>query len=220
MAEEIDGTSRETEAAPVQTDSQTAFGGAAQPGREPAMPEKKRSKRGWIVAGIIAVVVVVAGIGGWVWHEQPGFCNAICHSPMDKYVESYSENDPGKMITQHAAAGKSCLSCHEAELTTQMTEAMAWVSDSYPMDENGMLATGKEFASEEFCARSGCHTMQEIVDNTWGFAGNDEKYNPHASHQDLALECGDCHKVHETSTLVCNECHALTAPEGWEAPNE
>ena len=182
---------------------------------------KKKGKKWPIVVGVVAVVLIAAGAGFWVWHEQPSFCNAICHSPMDKYVETYSEGDTGKLVTQHAAAGDTCLSCHEAEFATQVSEAMAWASDSYPMDEaTGMLATGKEFASEEFCAHSGCHSMDEVVAGTWGFEGNDEKYNPHSSHQDYALECGDCHKVHEKSTLVCNECHALTAPEGWEAPNE
>ena len=183
----------------------TPAAGASQDAN-PAAPAPKRARRGVIVAGVIVAVVLVAGIGAWVWHEQPSFCNAICHSPMDKYVETYSEGDPGKLVTQHAAAGDTCLSCHEAEFATQVSEAMAWASDSYPMDE--------------VCARSGCHSMDEVVAGTWGFEGNDEKYNPHSSHQDNALECGDCHKVHEKSTLVCNECHALTAPEGWEAPNE
>lgn len=188
--------------------------------RTPDMPPKRRAKRGWIVAGVIVVVVVVAGIGAWVWHEQPGFCNAICHSPMDKYVESYSTTDPGLGVKAHAEAGESCLSCHEANMTTQVTELMAWTSDNYPMGEDGMLATGKEFANEEFCARSGCHDMQEVVANTWGFEGNAEKYNPHASHQDNVLECGDCHKIHETSELYCGKCHSLNLPEGWEATNE
>lgn len=187
----------------------------------PGVPQRKRGKRGWIVAGVVAAVVVVAGIGMWVWHEQPSFCNAICHSPMDAYVESYTEGDPGKLVTQHAAANESCLDCHEATLTTQVSEVMAWVSDSYPMDEaNRMLATGKEFATQEFCARSGCHDMTEVVANTWGFSENAEKYNPHASHQDNVLECGDCHKVHETSELYCAKCHDLNLPEGWEATDE
>mgnify|MGYP000864655384 CR=1 FL=1 len=91
------------------------------------------------------------------------------------------------------------------------------------MAEDGtMLATGKQFASEEFCARPECHggkSFDEITAGLWGFAGNDEKYNPHANHEDAALECGDCHKAHENQVLVCNECHDLTLPEGWEAPN-
>ncbi len=181
-------------------------------------PSRKRPGKKAITIGVVAAVVVVAIAGMWIWHEQPSFCNAICHNPMDPYVESYDSGDPGLGITAHAAAGESCLDCHTAELTTQVAEACAWVSDNYPVDQTGMLATGKQFATEEFCAKSGCHDMAEVVEKTWGFEGNDAKYNPHASHQDLALDCGDCHKVHETSTLVCNECHALTMPEGWEAP--
>ncbi len=213
-------TENENGPLPVSADeAQTASSGVG--GRTPDMPAPKRAKRGWIIAGVVAAVVVVAGIGMWVWHEQPSFCNAICHSPMDAYVESYSSGNAGMGVTAHAQAGESCLDCHEATITTQVSEVMAWVSDSYPMDAEGqLLETGKEFASEEFCARSGCHDMQEVVDSTWGFEGNDEKYNPHASHQDGALECSDCHKIHETSELMCNECHALNAPEGWEAPNE
>lgn len=190
-------------------------------GRTPEMPRRRSAKRGWIVAGVVAAVVVVAGVGMWVWHEQPSFCSAICHTPMDAYVESCTEGDPGKLVTQHAAAGESCLDCHEAEITTQVSEVMAWVSDDFPMDEEGqLLATGKEFANEEFCARSGCHDMNDVVDATWGFEGNDEKYNPHSSHQDNVLECSDCHKVHETSTLYCAKCHDLNLPEGWEATDE
>lgn len=178
-------------------------------------PSSKRPKNKWIVLGVVVAVIVVAGAGFWVWHEQPSFCNAICHSPMDSYVESYSSDDPGMLVTTHADAGENCLSCHEPILTDQITEVMMWVSDSYPMDGD-KLATGKEFASEEFCARPECHDMSEVVADTWGFEGNDAKFNPHSSHQDGALECGDCHKVHEKSTLVCNDCHDLNEPEGWE----
>lgn len=178
-------------------------------------PSAKRPKNKWIVLGVVAAVVVVAGAGFWVWHEQPSFCNAICHSPMDSYVESYESTDPGLGIVAHAEAGEACLDCHEPILTDQVTEVMMWVSDKYPMDGD-MLATGKEFASEEFCARPECHDMGEVVANTWGFEENDAKFNPHSSHQDGALECSDCHKVHEKSVLVCNDCHDLNAPEGWE----
>lgn len=187
---------------------------------ESAAPKQAHRRKGLIAAAIVVVIVVAAGAGFWVWHEQPSFCNALCHSPMDKYVESYSEGDPGKLVTQHAAAGDSCLDCHEAELTTQVSEVMAWVSDDYPMGEDGMLATGKEFATEEFCARPECHSMTDIVNATWGFEGNDAKYNPHSSHQDNQLECGDCHKVHEASQLYCAKCHQLNLPEGWEAASE
>ena len=185
--------------------------GTAGDAPSPKRPVQKK----WIVLGVVVAVIVVAGAGFWAWHNTPGFCNAICHSPMDAYVETYDSNDPGMLVTQHKEAGDSCLDCHEAELTTQVSEVMAWVSDSYPMDGD-MLATGKEFANEEFCARPECHDMNEVVANTWGFCDNEPDENPHSSHQDLALECGDCHKVHEKSTLVCNDCHDMNVPEGWE----
>ena len=93
-------------------------------------------------------------------------------------------------------------------------------ADDYPMTDDGMLNTGKEIATEEFCTNDGCHNMSDVVNATWGFEGNDAKYNPHSSHQDNQLECGDCHKSHETSTLYCAKCHDLNLPEGWEATNE
>lgn len=199
----------------------------SQPGEGAQAPSPKRkAKRGWIIGGVVAAVIVVAGAGFWVWHETPSFCNAICHSPMDYYVETYEENDPHKGITVHAENDVTCLKCHEATPWLQLQELAGWVSDNYPMTPDGTkLADGKEFASEAFCAASGCHhelgdTYDEISANLWGFSGNDEKYNPHISHQGLDLECGDCHGIHESNVLVCNECHNLEMPEGWEAPSE
>ena len=37
----------------------------------------------FIVGVVVAVVLVCAGGGFYVWHNQPSFCNAICHEPMD-----------------------------------------------------------------------------------------------------------------------------------------
>lgn len=177
----------------------------------------KASKRNkWVIPGVIVAIIVVMGIGFGVWHETPSFCNSVCHDPMDPYVESVQSGHAGMAAYDHVQAGKNCLSCHEAKLTEQVSEVMAWVSDDFTTDENGKIAPSVDFASEEFCARSGCHDMNEVISSTWGFEGNAEQYNPHSSHQDQALECGDCHKAHSTSVLVCNDCHALNAPEGWE----
>ena len=48
---------------------------AAQAGSASAAgrPATKRPRRGAIVGGVIAAVVVVAGIGAFVWHDQPSF---------------------------------------------------------------------------------------------------------------------------------------------------
>lgn len=85
----------------TEQDKQNAFGAETESGRvsdaqhasQPAVKMTRKNK--WIIVGVVAAVLVVAGAGFWVWHEQPSFCNAICHSPMDKYVETYYEGDPG-----------------------------------------------------------------------------------------------------------------------------
>jgi len=186
-----------------------------------ASPKKKKNK--WVTLGVIAGIIAIAALGFMVWHEQPSFCNAVCHSPMDNYVASASEGDPGMLVTSHIENGVNCLKCHNPKLTEQLTEVCMWVSDEYPVDAEGNLvnADAQNMASEEFCLKSGCHeSLQTVVENTWGFAGNDEKYNPHSSHQDGSIECGDCHKSHEKSTLYCAKCHDMNLPEGWEATSE
>lgn len=182
----------------------------------------KKKKNGWMVLGIVVAVIVVVGISFYVWHEQPSFCNAICHSPMDNYVESYYSGDDGMLASVHAQAGLNCLSCHNPQMTEQISEVCTWVSDGYPLDEYGNLqdASAQNTASSQFCLRSGCHNWNDVVDSTWGFAGNDSKYNPHSSHQDGSLQCGDCHKSHSTSTLYCAKCHQMNLPDGWEATSE
>ena len=102
--------------------------GAASPNGALGAAPKKPRRRGWIVAGVVVAVIVVAGAGFWVWHEQPSFCNAICHSPMDYYVETYDDGNPQLGVTAHAKADEACLDCHTAELTTQVAEVCAWVS--------------------------------------------------------------------------------------------
>ncbi len=173
----------------------------------------KRNK--FMIPGVTLGVIVVLGAAFFVWHNTPGFCNAICHAPMDTYVETYNDPAPGMGVAAHAAAGKSCLDCHEAELTQQVTEVMSFVSDDFATDAHGYLVPENVKADGDFCLRSGCHDWNDVVASTAGFEGNDAKYNPHASHQDGVLECSDCHKMHRQSALECNECHALNAPEGW-----
>ena len=71
-----------------------------------AEPAAQKKKKKWpIVVGVVVAVLVVAGAGFWVWHEQPSFCNAICHSPMDYYVETYDSGDPNLGVTAHAKDG-------------------------------------------------------------------------------------------------------------------
>ena len=93
------------------TDVQTSAGDGA-PTQHPVRRKKKRL----MVLGIIVAVIVIIVIAFTVWHNTPGFCNAICHEPMDTYVESYHSGDAGMLVTAHAKEGVSCLDCHEARL--------------------------------------------------------------------------------------------------------
>ena len=154
-------------------------------------PVAKKKRRKWpVVAGVVAVVLVAAGAGFWVWHESPAFCNAICHSPMDPYVESYESGDESLMVTAHAREGYTCLQCHE---------------DPLPKMEY----------DETFCLNEACHDMDRagLEALTDGLA-----FNPHQNrHGDIA--CGTCHSAHGPSDLYCGQCHeeaAAMAPGlGW-----
>lgn len=107
----------------------------------------KRPKKAPVIIGVVAAIVVVAGAGLWVWHEQPSFCGAICHVPMDPYLETY-EAEPGQAGTDkwgnevtdaaamtaayhRAEADSSCLDCHTPVLSEQISEGINWVSGNY-----------------------------------------------------------------------------------------
>lgn len=186
-------------------------------GRETRTPVAKRPKRKWpIVVGAVAVVVGAVGAGFWVWHEQPGFCNAVCHEPMDNYVDGYY-HDASSLAFAHRQEGKACLDCHEAKMDEQVTEAVSWARKSYAVDEAGNLAAVGLAADKAFCAKSGCHDWDDVVVATqdWGGAVG---VNPHKSHQGEAIDCSNCHIAHGPSYMYCNTCHDYAVPDGWEQP--
>ena len=53
---------------------------------------QRHGRRTAVVAAVVAAILVVAGVGMWVWHEQPSFCGAICHTPMDNYLTTYESD--------------------------------------------------------------------------------------------------------------------------------
>ena len=152
-----------------------------------AKPAAKRPRRGAIVGGVIAAVVVVAGIGAFVWHEQPSFCNAICHTPMDGYLETY-EAEPGQAATDKwgnqvadasgmlsaahrtNSSNATCLSCHQPVISEQVSEGLSWASGNYTLmatDGNpagelterstSQLTEARGVAGDEFCLNKDCH---------------------------------------------------------------
>ncbi len=182
-----------------------------------ATPQARRPRRRWPVAvGVVAVVMVAAGAGFWVWHEQPSFCNAVCHSPMDAYVEGYYE-DGTLLANAHQVEGVTCLQCHEPKLEDQVHEAVAWVTGDYETDENGLITRVGVRADAGMCATAGCHDLDELVAATADWGG-EPGVNPHDSHQGRAIDCSNCHGVHGESVMYCNTCHDYQVPEGWIAP--
>ncbi len=202
-----------------QVPSRLDGGGAsvAEGAATPVAPAAKKRRRKWpIVVGVCAAVLVVAGTGFMMWHEQPSVCNAICHSPMDPYVEGYYE-DATLSAYAHQVENVTCLECHEPKLDEQIEEGLHWVAGDFEVDETGMLKTVGVRSDAGMCTRQGCHDFDEVVAATENWGG-EAGVNPHDSHQGYAIDCSNCHVVHGQSVMYCNTCHDYEVPEGWAAP--
>ncbi|NPD31517.1 cytochrome c3 family protein [Eggerthellaceae bacterium zg-1084] len=187
------------------------------PGASPALKPKRGRKPA--ILGAVAAAMVVLGVAFFVWHEQPSFCNAICHTPMDPYVESYYSTDDTMLASMHMQAGKTCLDCHEPTVESQVKEAAHWLTGNYAVDaETGKLASrGGQLATQQTCLRAGCHNISlEKLKNKTAYL----PLNPHDFSQHGVTDCGSCHKMHGQSVIVCSECHyqaAESVPEGWSS---
>ena len=175
--------------------------------RKPA--GKSRRKRWPVVVGIVAVALVAAGAGFVVWHEQPSFCNAICHEPMDPYVEGFASADSTLMAAAHGQQGVACLQCHKPTLNQQIEEGLKWVSGDF----KNPLPTSR-LGTRDFCQNDACHSDWEaVVTATANYQGSGR--NPHKAHVG-DLDCYVCHSSHGTSQLYCTSCHAdMPKPESW-----
>lgn len=185
-------------------------------GNGKASSERRQRRRWPVVVAAVAVVLAAAGAGFWVWHEQPSFCNAVCHEPMDAYVEGYYV-DADQMAYAHQAAGTSCLQCHEAKIDEQIHEATVWLAGDFDTDEEGHLTRVGVRSDAAMCATAGCHDMEQVAAATQDWGGQ-EGANPHDSHQGYALDCSSCHTAHGQSVMYCNTCHDFAVPQGWAEP--
>lgn len=125
---------------------------------EPAVKVKKK----WPVAlGVVAAVLLLAGIGMFVWHEQPSFCGAICHAPMDAYLEGYNQEDNAAgvdkygndvanthamLAVSHKSQNVACLGCHVPSIAQQIGEGTMMMSGSYTVVDR---VNGNGFAQHE-----------------------------------------------------------------------
>ena len=207
---------------------------------ETAAPAKKKSKKLPIIGAIVAVIVV-AGIGMFVWHNDPSFCGALCHTPMTMYGDTYyseanapatdkwgnavSNSNSMLVVSHREKAGTDCLTCHVPSIGQQMGEVAATITGNYyyPLSEvstadllvnSGHATEGK---GDEFCLNESCHniTRADLTELT-----SDRVRNPHAwEHAEQA--CSDCHKSHRASVMACTECHAdAVVPDGWVTAEE
>lgn len=205
-------------------------------------PAPKRRKR-IIAVGVICAVAIAAGVGLFVWHEQPSFCAAICHTPMDAYYDNYAtgETDKYGMPVDEAARtsmtayqhqstqGTTCLDCHVPTLNEQISEGANWVTGNYTVAGDNLkgqtilttrsldqLTEARGVEGNEFCQNDSCHNLsfEELEAATAHLEGR----NPHSfAHGEMA--CSDCHKAHSQSVNKCGECHGdAPLPDGWLAP--
>lgn len=209
---------------------------------EGAAPKKKRNRKKTLtIWGVIIGVIAVLGIGFTIWHNTPSFCGAICHTPMDSYVEGYNDEHSVHLIAKHAAVqtadGKDivCITCHEPKIQEQVMEAVHWVSGNFEYnDQTRQLSQRRDYASYEnsgvldndgFCINEGCHTLDqlELVNNIY------TDYPPHSIYmgmdscsEDMSqLDCGSCHRMHEASVMYCTKCHEdAPVPGGWVSYEE
>lgn len=172
-----------------------------------------------ITLGVAGAVLVALITSGTVWHEQPSFCGAICHTPMKGYVEGYESGDVALLASVHADHDVACLDCHEPTIQQQLTELSHWVSGEYAYDsDTRKLATrSDELVTEETCLQSGCHdmTLEELAQETAAMQLNPHEFGEfHAN-----VPCSTCHTVHGVSVQYCTQCHSNTipdVPEGWQ----
>lgn len=241
-------TEEKTETTAPEQQTEAPKADAALDGSKPKKAKMPKNKK-FAIAGVIVGVVFLACLGFGAWHETPGFCGAICHTPMDPYLATYetgSHDKLGNELDQTEASsmlsykhktymgGMRCMDCHKPVIGQQLSEGANWVSGNYsiagtnaqgqPYLESRSLADLSEgigVKEDEFCLNSGCHVA--TPDRKALFEKTKylgSEYNPHSQrHGDI--DCSQCHKAHTQSVNYCTECHATApVPDGWLTMDE
>lgn len=148
----------------------------------------KRKKKTAVAIVVVAAAIAAAGAGFFVWHEQPSFCAAICHTPMDAYYKTYADGEHDKFGNEmpddaaksammgylHGQNDVTCMGCHVPTLHEQVSEGMHWVTGSYEvLGENAQgdtilesrslerLTAARGAMPDEFCLNEACHTAAD-----------------------------------------------------------
>lgn len=162
----------------------------------------KVAKKRWpIVVTVVVVVLVVAGIGGFAWHNTPGFCGTVCHNSMSEHVDNYYGNDESNgagLANWHGTnEGTTCLDCHKADLATQVSELGSQLSG----DIDNLGLSDRYYVDNETCLS--CHGDYDSLAEKTADLGD---YNPHNSPHGQ-LNCNECHKGHSEQVDTCGQCH-------------
>ncbi|MDR3037366.1 MAG: cytochrome c3 family protein [Coriobacteriales bacterium] len=230
---EVQESEAATSEAAGEVEGNVASGEAEGDGASKPKKKMKLAPKILIVVGIV-IVVLGGGVGGFYlgFHNQPWFCNFICHTPMDPYVVSYEDGTSvnaaqadfkGQLsVTTHKESDQhlDCLTCHVPSMGEQISEGMKWVSGNYTLPLEMKLISGqpKEDSGskngEEFCLRADCHEGIATLDDLKKATANQTR-NPHDSHLGKQ-DCSNCHQTHEQSVMMCTNCHAdAKVPDGW-----
>ena len=168
--------------------------------KSPKQPMNKKKTTLLVILGVI----VVAAIGMFAWHTTPSFCGNFCHSTMNEHLQNFEGTDASKgagLAYVHAHANLGCLDCHEADLSTQASEAHHQITGTYDPAELELGAT--YYVDNDKCLS--CHggSWEALAEKTAKLA----PYNPHDSIHGNASYCGECHKGHVAQVDICGECH-------------
>ncbi len=176
--------------------------GAEADGEAPVSAKRKPKKK-LVALGVVTVVLVTAGAGLWVWHEQPSFCATVCHDTMGSYLDTYENSD--YLVAQHANQGFSCLDCHVPTLSEQIAELQVQLSGDY------RVPLAKMETDDEFCLRDGCHAREEIEQHTV-VADDGTTVSPHTvTIDESAMQMQNPHES-GGSVPSCSTCHTSHRP--------
>ena len=187
-----------------------------------------------ITLGVVVVVIAVAGGAFWVWHEQPSFCNAMCHTPMDPYVATYNqesgvqgvdkwgnkvENTKSMLVVAHSVpksqggAEANCLSCHTPTIPQQVTEVVEWASGNMPLYSNAKYGA---VLGERNTTQLGKWLNQEgdkfcMNENCHNMTRQDlvkstQQYGTRNPHMAMHNQTRDCGSCHKAHRASVNTC--------------